>query len=95
MKKVMYENRTLIDLKNIGDKLASRLNEVGIFCEDELRALGAIKVHQMIQEKYPEERLPVCYYLYSFEGAIKNIHWNDLDTAKKEELKRAISNHHK
>lgn len=90
----MPKNKTLTDLKNIGNKLASRLNEVGIFCEDELKEFGAVKVHQMIQKKYPDERLPVCYYLYSFEGALNNIHWNDVDTRKKEELKKAISNHH-
>ena len=60
----MSRNKDLIDLKNIGNKIAGRLNEVGIFSEDELRLVGAAEAYQLIKEKYPNEMLPVCYYLY-------------------------------
>jgi DNA transformation protein len=86
----MSQNRSLTDLKSIGHKLASRLNEIGVFSEDELRHVGAVGAHQMIKEKYPEETLPVCYYLYSIEGALVNKHWNEIGEQKKKHLKSQI-----
>ncbi len=86
----MEQNRKLTELKNIGSKIAGRLNEVGIFSEDELRIVGAIKTYKMLKEKYPNEVFPVCYYLYSFEGALSDKHWNDIGTGKKRELKEKI-----
>lgn len=86
----MKQNRALTDLKNIGKKLAARLNEVGIFSEDELRVAGPVKAHQMIKLRYPDEILPVCYYLYSFEGALCDRHWDDIDETRKQELKAQL-----
>ncbi len=85
------QNRKLTELKNIGKKIAGRLNEVGIFYEDELLIVGAVEAHRMIKEKYPNETVPVCYYLYSFEGALTDKHWNDIGEDKKRELKLKIS----
>jgi len=87
----MEQNRKLVDLQNIGKKIAARLNEVGIFSEDELRFFGAVKAHKLLKEKYPNEILPVCYYLYSFEGALCDKHWNDIGDDRKRELKTKIS----
>ena len=87
----MNQNRKLIDLKNIGKKIAGRLNDVGIFSEDELRLVGAAKAHKMIKEKFPDETLPVCYYLYSFEGALCNKHWDDISEQTKRGLQEKIS----
>lgn len=83
-------HKKLTDLKNIGPKIAGRLNEVGIFSEEELRFYGAIEAHKMIKKNHPNETLPVCYYLYSFEGALCNTHWNEIGEKRKEELKRGI-----
>jgi len=88
---IMDNNRKLTALINIGKKIAGRLNEVGIFSEDELRFTGAVKAHQLIKEKYPAETLSVCYYLYSFEGALSNIHWDKISNKRKMELKANIS----
>jgi DNA transformation protein len=74
-------------LKNIGKKNAGRLNEGGIFSENELRLAGAVAAHRMIKKRYPDETLPVCYYLYSFEGALADRHWNEIDEERKQELK--------
>ena len=86
----MENNRKLTDLRNIGKKIARRLNEVGIFSEDELRVAGAVEAHKMIKERYPDETLPVCYYLYSFEGALNDIHWDDIGEERKQKLKAEI-----
>ncbi len=80
----------LTDLKNIGPKIAGRLNEIGIFSEEELRFHGAIKAHKMIKRKHPNETLPVCYYLYSFEGALCNKHWNEIGDERKRALREGI-----
>ncbi len=78
----MKQNRELTALKNIGKKISGRLNEVGICSEDELRAIGAVDAHKRIKEKHPHETLPVCYYLYSFEGALCDKHWDDISAEK-------------
>jgi DNA transformation protein len=84
------QNRTLTELKNIGNKIAARLNEAGIFSEDELRFVGAVEAHRRIKEIYPNETLPLCYYLYSFEGALSDKHWNEIGEKKKNQLRSEI-----
>ena len=85
------QNRKLTELKNIGNKIAGRLNEVGIYSEDELRVVGAVEAHRMIKQNHPHEIMAVCYYLYSFEGALCDRHWNDIGAERKRELKELIS----
>ena len=46
----MPRNRNLTDLRNIGKKIAGRLNEVGIFSEGDLRQVGAAGAHTMIRD---------------------------------------------
>lgn len=86
----MQQNRRLTDLKNIGMKLAARLNEVGIFSEAELRNAGALEAHRKIKRRYPDETLPVCYYLYSFEGALQDKHRDAIGEKRKQALKAQI-----
>lgn len=87
----MSKNKNLTELKNIGEKIAGRLIEVGISSESELRVVGAVEAHRRIKEKYPNETLPVCYYLYSFEGAITDTHWDAIGEKRKRELKEQVS----
>lgn len=82
----MKQNRKLTELKNIGRILAGRLNEVGIFSEDDLRKASPVGAHKKLKAKYPDESLPVCYYLYSFEGALSDKHWNDIGEQTKQDL---------
>jgi DNA transformation protein len=84
--RAMKKNRELIELKNIGKKIAGRLNEIGIFSEKELREIGPLGAYKMIKEKYPAETLPVCYYLYLFEGALSDQHRDDIGEKRKREL---------
>lgn len=86
----MPQNRDLIDLKNIGKKIAARLEEAGINSEAELRKVGAVEAHKRIKEKHPDETLPLCYYLYSFEGALRDKHWDAIGDKRKQELKTKI-----
>jgi DNA transformation protein len=81
---------SLTDLPNIGRKIAGRLIEAGISTPEDLRKIGAVEAHRRIRRNYPTETLAVCYYLYSFEGAIRGCHWNEIGADCKEELKQAI-----
>jgi len=87
---IMLRNRSLTDLKNIGIIIASRLNEIGVISKDELRHVGATGAHQMIKEKLPEETLPVCYCLHSFEGSLIDAHWNEIGEQKNKQLNSQI-----
>ena len=86
----MSRNKSLTDLRNIGKRIAGRLNEVGIYSEDDLRRVDAVGAHRMIKERYPDETLPICYYLYSFEGALADEHWDEVDEHRKQQLKAQI-----
>lgn len=80
-------SRSLSELKNIGKTVASRLHELGITNEKELRKLGASRAYKWLSEQNPDKRLPVCYYLYSLEGAIKDRHWDDFSEKEKAKLR--------
>ncbi|QYZ66187.1 MAG: competence protein TfoX [Gammaproteobacteria bacterium (ex Lamellibrachia satsuma)] len=86
----MNRNKNLTNLKNIGKKIAGRLKEVGIISEDDLRIVGAVGAHRLIKESHPNEALPVCYYLYSFEGALTDKHWNEIGEQRKQQLKAQV-----
>ena len=83
----MARNKNLTSLTNIGKKIAGRLNEAGIFCEEDLRRVGVVDAHRMIKMRYTDETLPVCYYLYSFEGALTDKHWAEIGEHRKQQLK--------
>jgi DNA transformation protein len=87
----MPRNRNLTDLRNIRKKIADLLNEVGILSEGELRKVGAVGAHSMIRDKHPKETLPVCYYLYSLEGALTDKHWNEISEQSKQQLRAQVS----
>ncbi len=83
-------NRKLTDLINVGVKIADRLEAVGIHNEADLRKAGPVEAHQRLALRFPEETLPVCYYLYSFEGALRNLHWDTIGSARKQQLLDAV-----
>jgi DNA transformation protein len=86
----MSRIKSLTDLRNIGKRIAGRLNEVGIFTDEDLRRVGAVGAHRMIKERYPDETLPICYHLYSIEGALTDEHWDAIGEHRKQQLKAQI-----
>jgi DNA transformation protein and related proteins len=40
----------------------------------DLRSVGAVTAYERICGKHPGETIPVCYYLYSLEGALRGQH---------------------
>jgi len=82
-------NRPLSELRNIGRTVAVRLHEIGITNEQELRKLGAAKAYMWLSQTNPDKHLPVCYYLYSLEGALQDKHWDEFTEREKTELRIA------
>ncbi len=83
------KNKPLSALQNIGKTVASRLHDIGITSEEELKRLDAAKAYKWLSERNPGKHLPVCYYLYSLEGAIQNKHWDALSEKEKTKLRLA------
>ena len=81
--------KQLSELKNIGKTVASKLHEIGVTNESELKNLGAAKAYKWLSDQNPGKHLPVCYYLYSLEGAIQNKHWDEFTEEEKTKLRLA------
>ncbi|HEU4606403.1 MAG TPA: TfoX/Sxy family protein [Nitrososphaera sp.] len=84
----MKKQSGLSGLKNIGPTIEKRLNEIGVYNRQDLKRVGAAGAYRKIRAKYPNKMIPVCYYLYSFEGALAWKHWDDLPQGVKDRLRR-------
>jgi DNA transformation protein len=82
----MHSNLHLLGQKNIGPTIAKRLQEIGVETIKNLQSIGPAGAYKKLQRLHPEETFPVCYYLYSLQGALDGIHWNDLPGPVKERL---------
>lgn len=83
-------NQDLSSLKNIGPTIQKRLQEIGINTKDDLKRIGPVSAYQKIQSKNPGKAIPVCYYLYSLQGALDSKHWDDISQKKKQTLLEQI-----
>lgn len=72
--------------KNIGPAILRHLNEVGIYSLEQLAKITPVKTYLQISEQNPGKTFPVCYYLYSLQGAILNLKWNRLPEQLKKDL---------
>ncbi len=82
----MKLKNSLKGAKNIGATIEKRLNEIGVFSLADLAEMTPERAYLKICEYHPQKTIPVCYYLYSFQGALLDLHWNDLPTDLKNEL---------
>ena len=76
----------LSSLRNIGPTIQKRLHEIGINSKKDLKNVGPVLAYQKIQSMNPDKTIPVCYYLYSLQGALENKHWDDISKNKKQKL---------
>jgi DNA transformation protein len=81
--------KNLRDLPNIGTTLERKLNAIGIRSIKDLKSEKPEVLYSKLCIK-EGRRLPVCYYLYTLEAAIKNIDWRDLSKIQKERLLKAV-----
>lgn len=81
------KNSDLRNAKSIGITIENDLNEIGIFTLADLAETTSVEAFKRIRKNYPEKTIPICHYLYSLEGTLLNLHWNDIPAKLKEELK--------
>jgi DNA transformation protein len=79
-------SQDLAELRNIGPTIRKRLNEIGVRTRADLQRMGPVKAYLRICQNYPNQTIPVCYYLYSLQGALMDTHWDDVPKNLKEEL---------
>ncbi len=78
-------------LTNIGPTIAARLAVAGIRTVGDLRhAGGPAAVYKKLKAKNPDAIFPVCYYLYSLQGALEGRHWDNLSAKQKQMLLHQI-----
>lgn len=76
--------------KNIGPTIEKRLNEIGVFSFAHLSEMTPVKAYINICKQNPEKTIPICYYLYSLQGALLDLHWNDIPKELKSELLKQV-----
>ena len=90
MKRVRPAKSELAALRNIGPTIELRLNSIGIYTCEDLRRTGPAQAFLQMQAQRAS-KLPVCYYLYSLEGALTDRHWDDVAAATKALLLKAVA----
>jgi DNA transformation protein len=80
----------LKSLKNLGNTIITNLNKIGIGSRRDLERIGAAGVYQELCNRYPDKTWPVCYYLYSIEGALTNKHWDEIGEKNKKRLLKLV-----
>jgi DNA transformation protein and related proteins len=83
-------NTLLKGLTNIGPTIAARLEAVGIRTVGDLRRVGPAVVYNLVKANNPGKTIPVCYYLYSLQGALDDVHWDAVAEKTKQKLLRQI-----
>ena len=78
--------------KNIGPTIAKRLNQIDIFSLSDLAEVTPVNAYKKMVEQNTRKHLPICYYLYSLQGALLDLHWDDIPRELKLELRKQIVN---
>ncbi|MBK7988420.1 MAG: TfoX/Sxy family protein [Ignavibacteria bacterium] len=86
---------SLKEAKNLGSTIIRRLNEIGVYSLADLAEMTSVKAYKKICEQNSGKTFPVCYYLYSLEGAMLDLHWDDLPEDLKSDLLQQIGRVHK
>lgn len=76
------------DLKNLGPKTRGWLREVGVESRDDLVALGVVEVYRRLKERFPDR--VSLNALWGLQGAVLNLHWNQLPPEMKAELRAEV-----
>ena len=88
-------NDELQHLKNLGKTSAQWLHAVGIHSASDLRRLGAVDAYRAVRTRgFRASKV----LLYAIEGALMDVHWNDIPAERKDALNKqleAISSRHK
>jgi len=80
-------NDELQHLKNLGKTSAQWLHAAGIHSASDLRKLGAVGAFQAVKTRGFRATKVL---LYSIEGALLDMHWNDLPAEHKQKLNQQL-----
>ncbi|MEB0204089.1 TfoX/Sxy family protein [Pseudomonas sp. CCC3.1] len=74
-------------LKNLGKTSAQWLHAVGIHSASDLRRLGAVDAYRAVKARgFRASKV----LLYAIEGALLDVHWNDIPTERKAFLNKQV-----
>ena len=73
----------LLKLKNIGRTSALWLKTIGVHSIDDLAALGPAEAFKRIDDRGIRTSKVL---LYALQGALMNVHWNDVPESIKQQL---------
>jgi DNA transformation protein and related proteins len=76
----------LLALKNLGNTSVNWLRTVGIHSRDDLARLGPVATYNRIRERGIRVSRVL---LYALQGALLDVHWNELDPELKRQLVEA------
>lgn len=72
---MMASHSELLQLKNLGMASVNILHAVGINTYAELKSIGAVEAYRRIKARDINVSKVM---LYALQGALMNVHWNDL-----------------
>ncbi|NQY95616.1 MAG: TfoX/Sxy family DNA transformation protein [Henriciella sp.] len=75
---------------NIGDTLSKRLASIEIYSRSDLELVGPVRAYIRMSE-LAGKRLPMCYNLYSLQGALNGKDWRELSNAEKQKLRSQVA----
>jgi DNA transformation protein len=73
----------LLELKNLGNTSVNWLRAVGVSSYDDLKAIGAVEAYLRVKRRgFRVSKV----LLYALQGALMDVHWNDLPPDMKNQL---------
>lgn len=80
-------NDELQHLRNLGKTSAQWLHAVGIHSLSDLKRLGAVDAYRAVKARgFKASKV----LLYAIEGALLDVHWNDIPAERKEALNQQV-----
>lgn len=77
------------DLKNFGKTSERWLNEIGVHTKADLKKLGSVHAYRLLKERGFNVSLNMAY---AIEATLLDLHWRELPSDLKAELREAIRN---
>ncbi|MEM1096386.1 MAG: TfoX/Sxy family protein [Bacteroidota bacterium] len=84
----MTPEQSVIEMKNLGSKMAAWLGALHIHTRGDLERVGAVLAYKMLRHHRPGVTVLA---LYALHGALQDRHWNSLSAGEKAQLKAQAS----
>jgi DNA transformation protein len=72
--------KKLSNLKNIGEVSEKMLNSIDVFTKEDIEDLGPVTIYFILKSRGFDVSMNMVYAL---QGAIMNLHWNELPSTVK------------